>query len=63
MRCAEVRSENTESKRTNQRGEIVILFAIAIEDDVAFMSHVSPTTSKQASFARRSCPRSSCLLI
>lgn len=53
MRCAEVRSENSESKRTNQRGEIVILFAIAIEDDVAFMSHVSPTTSKLLSLVVR----------
>lgn len=46
MRCAEVRSENTESKRTNQRGEIVILFAIAIEHDVAFIFLVIATTSK-----------------
>lgn len=46
--CAEVRSENTESKRTNQRGEIVILFAITFKNDVAFMSLVipPPTTSK-----------------
>lgn len=71
MRCAEVRSENTESKRTNQKGEIVILFAIVFEDDVAFISSVippPPTTSKlllsSSSDGSRPCPRSpSCVLI
>lgn len=36
---AEVRSENTESKRTNQKGKIVTVFEIvAIQDDVGFTS-------------------------
>lgn len=49
IRCAEVRSENTENKRTNQKGEIAILFAIvAIQDDVGFMRLILSST--QASF-------------